>query len=216
MLFPLVRDSDRMTPRWLAWAEPLAVFGLIMAYIWWLRYDHSDSWMLIFGFIIASHVWHNEKPATLGFRPLNFRQCLRDLFPVLLFTAMTLLSAGIILQTTREITFDQALLVFAGYCPWGLFQQYLLNAYFANRLAVICSPRYAGLYAALMFAGAHLPNWFLMLVTFAAGYICIRVYFKYRNMWFLGLAHATIGFMLFLVVPDSISHHLNVGPSWFR
>lgn len=28
--------------------------------------------------------------------------------------------------------------------------------------------------------------------------------------------YATVGFLLFLVVPDSISRHLNVGPAWFK
>lgn len=216
MMFPLAGGSEKSVPQWLARAEPVAVFSLIMAYIWWWRYDYPGSWMLILGFIVVSHIYHDEEPGTLGFRPRNFRQCLRDMFPVLLFAALALLSAGIVLRTTREITFDQGLLTFAGYYPWGLFQQYLLNAYFANRLVAVSSPRAAPLYGASLFSGAHLPNWFLMLVTFAAGYVSIRLYFKYRNVWFLGLAHATIGFLLFLVVPDSISHHLNVGPGWFR
>jgi hypothetical protein len=34
-------------------------------------------------------------------------------------------------------------------------------------------------------------------------------------MYFLGLAHGTIGSLLFLVIPDSISHHLVVGPGFF-
>jgi hypothetical protein len=154
------------------------VFGLIMAYIWWLRFAWPGSWLPILGLILFSHAWHNEEPAALGFRPRNFGQCISDLCPVLLFIALTLLSTGIVLQTTRDISFDQGLLTFAGYYPWGLFQQYLLNAYFANRLAALSSPKSAPLYAASLFSGAHLPNWFLMLVTFAAGYICARLYFK--------------------------------------
>lgn len=216
MMFPLVRGSEIRAPRWLPWAEPLAVFVLIMAYIWWLRADYPGSWVPILGLIIASHAYHNEEPATLGFRPGNSRECLRDLLPVLLLATLALLSAGIVLRTTRDISFDQGLLTFAGYYPWGLFQQYLLNGYFANRLAAIAAPRPAAFYAASLFAGAHLPNWFLMAVTLCTGYVCARLYFKYRNMWFLGLAHATIGFLLFFVVPDSISRHLKVGPGWFR
>ena len=68
------------------------------------------------------------------------------------------------------------------------------------------------LLSALFFSGAHLPNWFLMLVTPVAGYAAIWVYRRYRNLYFLGLAHATIGTLLFLTVPDSWSHHLNIGP----
>jgi hypothetical protein len=62
---------------------------------------------------------------------------------------------------------------------------------------------------------AHSPNWFLMPVTLVSGYGAIWVYRRYNNLYFLGLAHAMIGFLLFVAVPDSVSHHLNVGPGWF-
>ena len=112
-------------------------------------------------------------------------------------------------------TLDKGMLCFLAYCPWGLFQQYLLNGYFANRLLAVASARRVPLIAAALFSGTHLPNWFLMLVTFALGYCSTKIYLKYRNMYFLGLAHGTIGTLLFVVVPDSISHHLTVGPGFF-
>jgi len=54
-----------------------------------------------------------------------------------------------------------------------------------------------------------------MLVGFATGYCCARIWIRYRNLYFLGIAHGAIGSMLYLVVPDAISHHLVVGPGWF-
>ena len=42
-----------------------------------------------------------------------------------------------------------------------------------------------------------------------------RIYLRYRNLYFLGMAHGVVGFLLYLVVPDTISHHLSVGPKWF-
>jgi hypothetical protein len=83
-----------------------------------------------------------------------------------------------------------------------------------NRLVRVMPGR-APLASALLFSGAHLPNWFLMAVTLLAGYICARVYLRHTNLYFLGFAHATVGVLLLLVVPDSISHHLIVGPGWF-
>jgi hypothetical protein len=55
-----------------------------------------------------------------------------------------------------------------------------------------------------------------MAVALVLGYCSARFYHRYRNLYFLGVAHATVGFLLFLLVPDSISHHLNVGPAWFK
>jgi hypothetical protein len=35
-------------------------------------------------------------------------------------------------------------------------------------------------------------------------------------LYVLGIGHALIGLTLFIVVPDWVSHHLRVGPGWFR
>jgi hypothetical protein len=195
--------------------EPILVFGMIMQYIWGLRSHHPREWLLILGLILFSHRVHRERAKTLGFHSIHWHACWDEYSPVLTFVALCMLAFGILLQTTRPIAFDRALLAWMGYLPWGLFQQYMLNGYFLNRFATVLSRRSAPMVAAALFSGVHLPNGFLMLVTLVLGYICTRIYQKYNNLYFLGLAHATIGFFLFLVVPDSISHHLTVGPGWF-
>ena len=123
-----------------------------------------------------------------------------------------------LLHTLRDITWDSAFFSLLFYCLWGLFQQYLLNGYFVNRfLEAVPKPAYGQVpvLAGTLFSAAHLPNWFLMIVTFAGGYLCAKAYIKRRNLFFLGLAHGILGFLLYLVVPDSVSHHLRVGPGWF-
>jgi hypothetical protein len=200
----------------MAIAEAVLVFALIMFYIWWLRFRHPGAWMPILGVMLLSHAWHREAASTLGFHRRNLRRCLEEFTPALLLGGLALLAGGMVLQTTRPISFEAAMLAWTAYIPWGMFQQYILNGYFTNRLAAAASPRATVLLSAALFSGAHLPNWFLMLVTFGGGYCAARVYRKYHNLYFLGLAHATIGFLLYLVVPDWISHHLTVGPGWFR
>jgi len=107
-------------------------------------------------------------------------------------------------------------LMLLSYLPWGLLQQYILNGYFLNRFDALLSSRVASLAAATLFCIAHTPNWFLMSVTFVGGYYSTLVYRRRRCLYFLGLAHALLGFLIFLIVPDSITHHLRVGPAWFR
>ncbi|HEV3196683.1 MAG TPA: CPBP family glutamic-type intramembrane protease [Bryobacteraceae bacterium] len=195
--------------------EPILVFAMIMQYIWGLRYRHPGMWLLILGLMMLSHLVHRERAGTLGFDAIHLRACWDEFTPALAFFALLMLAAGTLLQTTRPIGFDRALLSWVAYLPWGLFQQYILNGYFLNRFDAVFSRRAAPMAAAALFSGAHLPNGFLMAVTLVAGYCCTRIYQKYNNLYFLGLAHATVGFFLFLVVPDSISHHLTVGPGWF-
>jgi membrane protease YdiL (CAAX protease family) len=205
---------SRAAARNLNLAEPLAVFLLIECYIWVLRGTHRLLWIPILGCILISHYVHSEWPNDLGFRAANLRDCLIAYAPGLAFLGLTGLVAGILLQTLRPIPFEQGVLAFAAYVPWGIFQQYMLLGYFLTRFDTVFSKRAAALLSAALFAGAHTPNWFLMTVTLLGGYAATRFYRRYRNLWFPGLAHAVFGFVLYLVVPDSISHHLNVGPGY--
>jgi Type II CAAX prenyl endopeptidase Rce1-like len=195
--------------------EVAGIFALIMLYIWRLRFTAPWAWTGILALIVLSHVVHRERSASLGFRWNNFRECLETLAPALVLLALAMLASGVLLQTVRNIRLEQALAGLLVYCVWGLFQQYLLNGYFANRLLAVSPGRHVPWISAALFSGTHLPNWFLMLVTFAFGYCSTRIYMKYRNVYFLGLAHGLIGTLLFIVVPDSISHHLTVGPGFY-
>ncbi len=195
--------------------EAGAGFALIMLYIWRLRFTAPRAWMFIVGFFVLSHILRRERAAGLGFRRGNFRECVETMAPALLLLALSLIAGGLLLETIRPISLEYGCMCLLAYCPWGIFQQYLLNGYIANRLLAVASARYVPLMAATLFAGAHLPNWFLMAVTFVTGYYSTRIFMKYRNIYFLGLAHAVIGTALFVVIPDSISHHLTVGPGFF-
>jgi hypothetical protein len=195
-------------------AEPIAIFLLIESYIWVLRGAHRLLWIPILGCILLSHYARRERPTALGFQAVNLRDCLNTYAPLLGFLGLAGVAGGLLLQTTRPIAFQQGTLAFAAYVPWGVFQQYMLNGYFLTRFDAVVSRRAAPLLSAALFSGAHTPNWFLMGVTLVGGYAATQLYRRYRNLWFLGLAHALFGFVLYLVVPDSISHHLNIGPGY--
>jgi len=195
--------------------EAATGFTLLMLYIWRLRFTAPRAWILILGFFILSHILRGERIAALGLRWGNFRECTQNMAPALLLIALTLIAGGVLLETMRPISLEYGFMCLLAYCPWALFQQYLLNGYIANRLLAVSSARYVPLMSGALFAGAHLPNWFLMAVTFVTGYYSTKVFMQYRNIYFLGLAHAVIGTVLFVVIPDSISHHLTVGPGFF-
>lgn len=202
--------------RTLAILEPAAVFTLIETYIWGLRRLNHNLWIVILACMLLSHWLHGETPAGLGFGFRNLSDCFRELLPVLTLLMLLLLGGGILLHTARRIGTDRAVFSLAAYLPWGLAQQYALNGYFLNRFDAVASRRASPWLAAAAFCCAHAPNWFLMAVTLPLGYCSARLYHRYRNLYFLGIAHAAVGFLLFLVVPDSISRHLNVGPAWFK
>jgi hypothetical protein len=194
--------------------EPLAVFAAIMAYIWRIRVTHPWLFVPIPAMVLLSHFARNERAPSLGFRAAQLRECLRKFGPLLAALVLVMLAGGLLLGTIRPIGLDRAALGLALYLPWGLFQQYLLNGYFLNRFDTVLPLRASDATVAALFSAVHSPNWFLMLFTPLAGYVSIQIYRRHRNLYFLGLAHATIGFLLFMVFPDTVIHHLNVGPAF--
>jgi hypothetical protein len=203
------------TGRKIAVLEPIALCGLILAYIWSWRYHCPAAWVPILALPLISHWWRGETAAGLGFRLHGLADCLRRFAPGLGFLALVLLAGGLLAGSVRPIGLARAAMAWVLYLPWGLFQQYLLNGFCLVRLRMALPERGAALATAALFSAVHAPNWFLMPVTLVAGYAAARLYTGCRNLYVLGLAHGTIGVLLFLVVPDSVSHHMVVGPSWF-
>ena len=155
--------------------------------------------------VIASHVYHRETLEKLGFRWAGTRRTFAEFSIPLGALALALLALGIVFRSVRHVTWKSAILSIALYCTWGLFQQYLLNGYFVNRFDDFFAGR----------KHAVVPILAAALFSLAGGYLCARIYLKYRDLYFLGMAHGIVGFLIYLVVPDTISHHLYVGPKWF-
>jgi hypothetical protein len=194
--------------------ESAAVFALIMLYIWWLRYQWPLAWAAILAVVCAFQVVHGETSASLGLRTTNLRRALARYMPWLLLAWLALLIAGVWLGVQRRVSFAYATSSLLLYCIWGLFQQYVLNGYFTSRFRSL-APRRAPWLAAAAFSLAHTPNWFLMLVALPGGYAAAKNFLHYRNLYFLGVAHGLVGWLIWLLVPDSISGHMRVGPGWF-
>jgi membrane protease YdiL (CAAX protease family) len=195
--------------------EVVSMFALIMLFIWKLRAIWPLAWVPAVGLIVLSNARRREGLDVLGLRWRDFSAGIR---PGILFVAAIVgiaVGAAILADTLRPVEVGPALAGIGLYCLWGLFQQYILNGFFLNRLREITrAPHTAPLVAAALFSLAHLPNPLLMAVTFALGIVAAEFYLRYRNLLFLGLAHGIIGSVVFLVFPDSISHHLRVGPGY--
>jgi membrane protease YdiL (CAAX protease family) len=199
--------------------EAGTVFALLLSYIWYFQARLHSSWMILLALVVVSHIVRGESPTALGLRRAGFVECAkRFTIPVVLVAALgTIL--GFAFDTVRDVAAWRVAGVLTGYCFWALFQQYLLNGYFTNRLQASLDTRYQFLVAPMagaMFAAAHLPNPLLMVVTLIGGTVAAAAYQRHRNLFFLAFAHALIGTMIWLAVPDTVSHHLRVGPGMKR
>jgi hypothetical protein len=199
--------------------EAGTIFFLLLSYIWFLQARVHWSWMILLALVIASHAVRGETPTALGLRRAGFKECARRFAIPVLLVAATATTLGFLFDTVRHVAPWRVAGVLAGYVFWALFQQYLLNGYFVNRLQASFQERHEYLVAPMggaLFAAAHLPNTLLMGVTLVGGTVAAAAYRRHRNLFFLALAHALIGTTIWLVVPDTVSHHLRVGPGMRR
>jgi CAAX prenyl protease-like protein len=199
--------------------EAGTVFFLLLSYIWYFQSRVHWSWMILLALVLLSHAVRGETPSGLGLRRGGFAECARRFtIPVLIIAAIGAV-AGFALDTVRDVAAWRVGGVLLGYCWWALFQQYLLNGYFANRLSASFDAKYQYLVAPMagaMFAAAHAPNMLLMSVTLVGGTMAAAAYQRHKNLFFLAFAHALIGTMIWFAVPDTVSHHLRVGPGMRR
>ena len=199
----------------LAIPESMTVFGMIMLYIWKLRAAHPGLWVAILGIMLLSHFVRRESPGELGFRARALPHLVREFSPLLAVMTLAMLACGAALHSIRPIGWGGAALALAAYLPWGLLQQYILNGYFLRQFESSLSQRSSSLIAATLFSIVHSPNPLLMCSALPGGYWSTQIYRRTRCLYLMGLLHGIAGFLLFMVVPDSISHHLRVGPAWF-
>jgi Type II CAAX prenyl endopeptidase Rce1-like len=105
----------------------------------------------------------------------------------------------------------------SGYVLWTLYQQFLLQDYFMDRLLhFISSEALAVAIAGILFAAAHLPNLVLTAATLVWGIVSCALFRRYRNLWALGLAQGLLGLCFAVCVPDALHHHLRVGLGYLR
>ncbi len=105
----------------------------------------------------------------------------------------------------------------AGYLLWTLYQQFLLQDYFMDRLLrLVSNQSVAVTLAGTLFAAAHLPNLVLTAATLVWGIASCALFRRYRNLWALGLAQGVMGLCFAVCVPDVLHHHLRVGLGYLR
>lgn len=104
-----------------------------------------------------------------------------------------------------------------GYVLWTIYQQFLLQDYFMDRLLrLVPSEAAAVTLAGTLFAIAHLPNLLLAAGTLVWGIVSCVLFRRYRNLWMLGLAQGLLGLCFAVCVPDALHHHLRVGLGYLR
>jgi len=196
--------------------EVALVFTGILVYIWHWQHAHPLAWLALLALILVSHVLHRDTLLGLGLGSAGLRSSAQRVLPLAILLCLPLLFYGFALHSLVLLRPNwQSLILLLGYGCWCVFQQYLTQSYFHNRLMLVIRNRHVtSALVGIMFSATHIPNLILMIATLIAGFVFAEVYARYRNIWPLALAQAVGGLLLAAVVPDAVIHHMRVGPGY--
>ncbi len=196
----------------LLWVAIAVAYALIEIAIWTELPARITWFWIATAFIAFVSLTHRPAGMMLGVGRRGFRKSLW-------VAGLGALLAGVILTAARlsgtlhplygvRPTAEHALM----YAGWAIVQQFILQSFFYARLEKLFGDSHrTAVFAAVLFATAHIPNPVLVPVTLAAGLITCELFRRYRNIYPLGIAHGLVGLALAISLPDSLLRHMRVG-----
>jgi hypothetical protein len=206
--------------RWIAAAEIAAMTALIVSYTWLWQRSFPGAFLVCitgyFGIGILGHRLRGESARSIGLRLDNWLPAMRNASVVVVVAVSGALIAGAILDSWHFPDWDIVLVTLPLSFLWATAQQYgLLCVFYRRSQDLFGSATIAVASAAVLFAVFHLPNGFLMAVTFTAGAAACVLYRWQPNIIVIGIAHALISFTLYNALPGKITSNLRVGPKYY-
>ena len=137
-----------------------------------------------------------------GFRKNNFNQTFLFIAPFALLMTAAIVWYGI---SYNAVFLNWHIIpVFIFYPAWGVIQQFLMLSLVAGNLRSITPVRLSKtqiiLFTSLLFSMVHYPSLPLMVFTFFMELVFLAAYFKWRNLWALGLYHGWVASLLLFFV----------------
>lgn len=195
-------------------------FLFLLAYMWVVE-PISSRWFwpafsVFMGLALLSNHLHGDTATGLGIRVDNLGTALAEAIGVIAPALLITVGAGLGLGGGADTGLVDILRSAAWIYPWALFQQYGLQCVFGRRLEeALPGPVGHDLVCAAMFAALHLPNPFLTVVTFGAGYCFCALFRRGPNLFALAAAQALSSTVIFHFLPGSITAFMRVGPGYF-
>jgi hypothetical protein len=196
-------------------AELILGYGTVVGVIWtpehWQRILSPIVLVVTLGVVLA----RRESRDDLG---LGRRGLIASLWIMPAAIALAALSVFVAAKVgTLHPLYKADFAHISGYVLWTIYQQFLLQDYFMDRLLrLVANETVAVTLAGTLFALAHLPNLVLTAATLVWGILSCALFRRYRNLWALGLAQGLLGLCFAVCVPDALHHHLRVGLGYLR
>jgi len=133
-----------------------------------------------------------------GFRKFHFKEAFIFLSPFAFLMIAAIIWYG---RSYNTIFFSWHIIPIIVFYPvWGIIQQFLIVALVAGNLRVIKSVNLSKsqifLMTSMVFAWVHYPSLPLMIFAFFMELVFLIAYFKWKNLWPLGLYHGLVSSML--------------------
>lgn len=153
-------------------------------------------------FILNRYREHKDILKDWGLRKAYFKPAFLFLLPFALVLTAAIILYGLCTNTT--FLNWHVIPIFVFYPAWGLIQQFLMVSLIAGNLRSISvlhlKDHHIIALTSLLFALVHYPSLPLMTFAFVMEVGFILVYFRWKNIWPLGLYHGWIATMLLFFV----------------
>lgn len=170
------------------WLE-LRVFYIASACLFWVIY------------ILKRYRKDQEILHNWGFQRTGFKRTFLFGIPVGL-----LIIPGILVTDSGSAISWNLIPVLVLYPFWGLIQQFLMISIIAGNLGSVQTLKLEQnqviILVSFLFALAHYPSWPLMIFTFVMEMVFITAWFRWNNLWALGLLHGWLGTLFIYLVQN--------------
>jgi len=184
---------------------------IMMDWLQWRGVYIAGICIFWLGYVVIRIRNNKEQPGLWGFRREGFRPSMFFLIPFIVISILgCLLYAGF----NNNLFFSWRIVpVLALYPLWGIIQQFLMLGIISQNLGRLDSMKGKRvgivLIVSALFSLMHFPDFFLVLFTFCLEILFITVYFKWKNLWAIGMAHGWIAtFLLYYVLERSLWQEL--------
>jgi len=194
----------------------VAIVALILGYMWVADplVDVPGPWVLLPAVIvIALCIAHNRKSGDWG---LSRRAFVPALLWSVALTIPLVAALWFIGHAMGPAPIRRApLLDFLYVIVWGGAQQFVLQTVILRESQAVAG-RGAVLLAAAVFASLHLPNPFLLIVTFIGGLAWCWIYSRAPNILPLAVSHAAATVAIQMSFNPSVTNALRTGWRYFQ
>ncbi len=215
----LNQNDARLSLRAIAALEIVSVISSVLITAWVLsplqlnqRWLEAVPGILAVALMMYSHWLHGETPQVLGFTGKYFWQAIRLLMLPMLVVGALLFIIG---YRTHSLNFGERFWLSLLVVPfWGLTQQYVLQGFIYRRLQRIFPTQnsyFNILFAAVLFALVHAPNFPLMFLTLVGGIVWTWVYARAPNLFVLGLSHGVMSAIAMSSLPAWFLQSMSIG-----